>query len=168
MGKRAIPMLSLAILLEALSALITPSTAAVVNPHVVDQPSSTPQNTSGSEAVLKSQPATPRLESRGTISIMVVGDSISQGFEGDWTWRYRLWEWFQTEGVAVNFVGPYVGTHPPTPTGPPSPPPILGSPPAPTALPDTSGGEAYFHTNFLFIPMRTETPGAAFKSRRDS
>lgn len=30
-----------------------------------------------------------------TVRILVCGDSISQGREGDFTWRYRLWEWFQ-------------------------------------------------------------------------
>jgi hypothetical protein len=44
------------------------------------------------------------------ISVMVVGDSITQGHEGDWTWRYRLWEWFRDEGIAVDFVGPFIGT----------------------------------------------------------
>jgi len=47
------------------------------------------------------------------ISIMVVGDSISQGSEGDWTWRYRLWEWLNSEGIAADFVGPFIGTRPP-------------------------------------------------------
>lgn len=40
--------------------------------------------------------------------IMVVGDSISQGLEGDYTWRYRL---KQHLGSAVDFVGRNVGTH---------------------------------------------------------
>lgn len=54
---------------------------------------------------------TGTLQRRGApISVMVVGDSITQGREGDWTWRYRLWQWFQGEGVAVNFVGPFKGT----------------------------------------------------------
>lgn len=35
------------------------------------------------------------------ISVMVVGDSITQGHEGDWTWRYRLWQWFNDQGVEV-------------------------------------------------------------------
>ncbi|KAL7934262.1 hypothetical protein V8C35DRAFT_327188 [Trichoderma chlorosporum] len=43
-------------------------------------------------------------------SVMIVGDSISQGRNGDFTWRYRLWEWFNSNGVSVNFVGPYTGT----------------------------------------------------------
>jgi hypothetical protein len=143
--------LSLAVFLAAMGTLITSSTAAVVAPHAVNQLSGILQNASGSEPILKSQPATLRLEPRDAISIMVVGDSISQGFEGDWTWRYRLWEWFQTEGVAVNFVGPYIGTRPPTPTGPPAPPQMLGAPAAPPAPPETSGGKAHSHTNFPFF-----------------
>jgi len=37
---------------------------------------------------------------------------MSQGHEGDWTWRYRLWQWFTSQGVAIDFVGPYTGTGP--------------------------------------------------------
>ena len=44
--------------------------------------------------------------------MMVVGDSISQGGEGDWTWRYRLWEWFKVQDVVVDFIGPFLGTRP--------------------------------------------------------
>lgn len=36
-----------------------------------------------------------------TINVMIVGDSITQGHEGDWTWRYRLWEWFVDQGIDV-------------------------------------------------------------------
>ena len=40
------------------------------------------------------------------LRVMVVGDSISHGQEGDWTWRYRLWEWFRdSTSTAVDFVG---------------------------------------------------------------
>ena len=42
-----------------------------------------------------------------TRTVMVVGDSISQGLEGDYTWRYRLKSYL---GSAVNFVGPHEGT----------------------------------------------------------
>ena len=47
-----------------------------------------------------SLPATPK--------VMVVGDSISQGHEGDYTWRYRLKAHL---GAAVDFVGPWSGTN---------------------------------------------------------
>lgn len=33
---------------------------------------------------------------KSTVKILVCGDSISQGQEGDFTWRYRLWEWFRS------------------------------------------------------------------------
>ncbi|MFJ3793120.1 fibronectin type III domain-containing protein [Kitasatospora sp. NPDC090091] len=61
------------------------------------------------------------------LRVLVVGDSMTQGMEGDWTWRYRLWEWFRDQHVAVDFVGPYRGTkQPDAPTGPPGPPPLQG------------------------------------------
>jgi lysophospholipase L1-like esterase len=40
------------------------------------------------------------------IRIMLGGDSITQGFDGDYTWRYRLYKEFQRQHEAVNFVGP--------------------------------------------------------------
>ena len=40
------------------------------------------------------------------VRILLVGDSVTQGSAGDWTWRYRLWKHFQAAGVAVDFVGP--------------------------------------------------------------
>lgn len=62
------------------------------------------------------------------LKILVCGDSITQGADGDFTWRYRLWEWFRQQQEAENnettttmttttaptlhFVGPYTGTLP--------------------------------------------------------
>jgi lysophospholipase L1-like esterase len=40
------------------------------------------------------------------VRIMLAGDSITQGFDGDFTWRYRLFAEFERQGVAVDFVGP--------------------------------------------------------------
>ncbi|KAF3016547.1 hypothetical protein E8E14_012290 [Neopestalotiopsis sp. 37M] len=68
-----------------------------------DAPPATPPSTS---------PETSPTASPTSISVMVVGDSITQGADGDFTWRYRLWEWLHREGVAADFVGPYVGTYP--------------------------------------------------------
>ncbi|MFI8391858.1 fibronectin type III domain-containing protein [Streptomyces sp. NPDC085540] len=63
----------------------------------------------------------------GPLRVMVVGDSMTQGMEGDWTWRYRLWEWFRDQHVDVDFVGPYKGTkQQAVPTGPPAPPRLQG------------------------------------------
>lgn len=97
----------------------------------------------------------PRLQARGktfkhsiaepgdamATKIMVVGDSISHGREGDWTWRYRIWEWFRQEGVAVRFVGPYKGTLPPDEPEPPRPPPLQSEAPRP-GIPRSDGGYA--------------------------
>lgn len=38
---------------------------------------------------------------QGTTRVIVVGDSISHANEGDFTWRYRISEWFQSQNVAV-------------------------------------------------------------------
>ncbi|MBB5130123.1 GDSL-type esterase/lipase family protein [Streptomyces griseoloalbus] len=65
-----------------------------------------------------------------TIRVMVVGDSISQGHEGDYTWRYRLWQWFQENNISVDFVGPYHGTFTPDQPSPPKPPLFVGEKPA--------------------------------------
>jgi hypothetical protein len=50
---------------------------------------------------LVSNPGTPAANQNQGISVMIVGDSITQGLEGDWTWRYRIWQWFKDEGVEV-------------------------------------------------------------------
>jgi lysophospholipase L1-like esterase len=40
------------------------------------------------------------------VRIMLVGDSVTQGSAGDWTWRYRLWEHLQSpSGPPVDLVG---------------------------------------------------------------
>ena len=46
-------------------------------------------------------PALSTEEPNDPISVMIVGDSITQGQEGDWTWRYRIWQWFKDEGIEV-------------------------------------------------------------------
>lgn len=76
------------------------------------------------------------------LRIMVVGDSMSQGHEGDYTWRYRLWQWLQDQRVAVDFVGPYDGTRGPDPAGPPQPPPLQGAPTPAAGPPRADGGYA--------------------------
>ncbi|MDI6100300.1 SGNH/GDSL hydrolase family protein [Actinoplanes sp. NEAU-A12] len=48
--------------------------------------------------------------SAATTKIMIVGDSISQGAEGDYTWRYRFAQHLASSGVAADFVGPWTGT----------------------------------------------------------
>ncbi|MFF3517520.1 GDSL-type esterase/lipase family protein [Streptomyces sp. NPDC002573] len=74
-----------------------------------------------------------------TCNVMVVGDSISNGYEGDATWRYRLWEWAQDQNWQARFVGPLTGTEKQNAAHPPEPPPLVENPPAPPpAQPDPS------------------------------
>jgi lysophospholipase L1-like esterase len=57
-------------------------------------------------AALTCVPGAPPARAAEPVRILVVGDSISQGSSGDWTWRYRLWEHLTGHGVAVDLVGP--------------------------------------------------------------
>ncbi|KUJ20368.1 uncharacterized protein LY89DRAFT_771242 [Mollisia scopiformis] len=81
------------------------------------------------------------LRPRDTLKVMIVGDSISHGHQGDYTWRYRLWQWSQTNDLTIEFVGPYSGTIPPAAPLPPQPPALLGSTVTDTE-PATDGGYA--------------------------
>lgn len=48
----------------------------------------------------------PANSAAGTpLRVLLTGDSIVQGFHGDYTWRYRLYKEFLRQGVPVNFVG---------------------------------------------------------------
>lgn len=38
--------------------------------------------------------------------ILLVGDSVTHGSSGDWTWRYRLWKHLAASGADVDLVGP--------------------------------------------------------------
>lgn len=88
-------------------------------------------------------PVDPPPTQPGTLRVMVVGDSMSQGHEGDYTWRYRLWEWFRSQHVPVDFVGPYHGTMPPAAPKAPAVPALQGETPSASAgPPDTSGSYA--------------------------
>lgn len=41
------------------------------------------------------------------VRVLLVGDSVTQGSAGDWTWRYRLWKHLQsTNDGPVDLVGP--------------------------------------------------------------
>jgi lysophospholipase L1-like esterase len=41
-----------------------------------------------------------------SVRVMIVGDSISQGSAGDFTWRYRLWKHLAPRVSGLDFVGP--------------------------------------------------------------
>lgn len=83
-----------------------------------------------------SHPPTPT----PAVKLLIVGDSITQGAEGDYSWRYRLWEWIRASPATnVTFVGPYLGTFPP----PDAPPPPQPQPTTPGLETRTWGGYAW-------------------------
>lgn len=85
------------------------------------------------------------------LRVMIVGDSMTQGQEGDWTWRYRLSQWFKDSRIDVDFVGPYRGTKAPPPAAPPTPPPLPATPTVELG-PSTSGGyPATFDSDHLSL-----------------
>lgn len=66
-------------------------------------------------------PDTTIIHPPNSIRVLACGDSITQGQEGDFTWRYRLWEWFRDNHKSndksptaplLEYVGPYNGTLP--------------------------------------------------------
>ncbi|MFD9004102.1 GDSL-type esterase/lipase family protein [Streptomyces sp. NPDC059582] len=71
--------------------------------------------------------------------VMIVGDSVSNGYEGDATWRYRLWQWADDQNWQAHFVGPLTGTEKQRAAHPPEPPPLVeNAPDTVTAQPDPS------------------------------
>ncbi|KAF1959976.1 hypothetical protein CC80DRAFT_584790 [Byssothecium circinans] len=76
------------------------------------------------EAVRQLAPAMPLVQG----DTLLLGDSITHGQQGDYTWRYRIWQWFQSSGISFQIVGPYKGTKAPPPAAAPQPPPLYGSP----------------------------------------
>lgn len=72
-----------------------------------------------------------KIHLQGLQKIMFVGDSITHGFQGDYTWRYRLWQWLRNEApeFEFDFVGPYNGTLPPMEPYAPKPPTFNNQPP---------------------------------------
>ncbi|KAF5962657.1 carbohydrate esterase family 3 protein [Fusarium bulbicola] len=93
-----------------------------------------------------SSPGLSVVARQSTLRVMIIGDSMSQGREGDYTWRYRIWQFFKQNGIDVEMVGPYKARIklyqvPPDPPTAPSPPALYGKP-VPSSAPKTSGGYA--------------------------
>lgn len=72
----------------------------------------------------------------GTLRVMLAGDSMTQGANGDRTWRYHLWNHLEPDVEGLDFVGPYTD---PATTDMIIPVPTDGE--APPAEP-TAGGSA--------------------------
>lgn len=58
----------------------------------------------------QSRETTADTQRAAPVRVMVEGDSLSQGFSGDTTWRYWVDSEFERQGVPVDFVGPHRGT----------------------------------------------------------
>ncbi|KAH7030560.1 fibronectin type III domain-containing protein, partial [Microdochium trichocladiopsis] len=73
------------------------------------------------------------IQPASAVKIMIVGDSITHGTEGDYTWRYRLWQLLAGQGLDFEFVGPYMGTKTPATFSREGPPRFEGesAPPEP-------------------------------------
>jgi hypothetical protein len=52
-------------------------------------------------------PAVAGQPSGGSPRIMIVGDSITKGSSGDYTWQYWLYKHLRADGVSPQMVGPY-------------------------------------------------------------
>ncbi len=50
--------------------------------------------------------------------LLLVGDSVTHGATGDWTWRYRLWRHLRACGADVELVGPDQTVAGPPPAAP--------------------------------------------------
>jgi len=50
---------------------------------------------------------TPEARVLPSTRIMVVGDSLSHGYAGDWSWRYWVGRELRRQGVHADFVGPH-------------------------------------------------------------
>ncbi|MGF7239408.1 MAG: GDSL-type esterase/lipase family protein [Frankia sp.] len=73
----------------------SPANAATTSPS----PSGTATTNAARSNAAAPAAATP-------VKIMVVGDSISQGHTGDYTWRYRFWQHLKADQVSFDLVGP--------------------------------------------------------------
>jgi lysophospholipase L1-like esterase len=56
-------------------------------------------------------PAVSSRAEEGPARVLIVGDSVTQGRNGDYSWRYFAWQQLQRGGGGVDFVGPHRGTH---------------------------------------------------------
>src|SRR5262245_48795337 len=64
-----------------------------------------PSTSSASAQPPSSQP--PITAAERSPRIMIVGDSITKGSSGDYTWQYRLYKHLRADGFRPRMVGPY-------------------------------------------------------------
>ena len=86
-------------ILAAVTVTVAGCTATGSGPVPVANPTAPPPSAS-------SQPVQP-VQGRGSSPrIMIVGDSITQGSSGDYTWQYWLYEHLKADGISPRMVGP--------------------------------------------------------------
>ncbi len=54
---------------------------------------------------------TRAVDSAAPTRVLIVGDSVTIGDAGDYTWRRFSWKGLEQTGASVDFVGPYRATH---------------------------------------------------------
>ena len=75
--------------------------------HSVVSTAARPLPSSPAAARPAPSPTAPGQPSGGSPRIMIVGDSITEGSSGDYTWQYRLYEHLRADGVSPRMVGPH-------------------------------------------------------------
>jgi lysophospholipase L1-like esterase len=96
-------------MLPAASATATDGSGGTTTPADPEPGDPTPSDPPAPPA--SPPPPTPA----GPLRLMVAGDSLSQEFSGDYTWRWRLDQEFKRQRVPVEFVGPRRGAWGPIP-----------------------------------------------------
>jgi len=105
---------------------VEPSTDAPAGlpelPGTTESPAPAETPATAAPLVGPSAPATPAPRSTpptpaSPLNIMILGDSVTQGSRGDYTWRYRFWQYLTAQGVAFDFVGPWNGLRYKAPDG---------------------------------------------------
>src|SRR5215468_102677 len=78
------------------------SAASPASPHSAASPAAGRSAASAAARTRRSAPS-----SVGSPRIMIVGDSITEGSSGDYTWQYWLYEHLRADGIRPRMVGPH-------------------------------------------------------------
>lgn len=88
-------LVAITLMMPFASALIIRDSApdSLASPNIIPPPN--PAAGTTKEAAQQQQQQKQQKAPNTSIKVLVCGDSITQGAEGQFTWRYRLWEWFR-------------------------------------------------------------------------
>ncbi|AFR07745.1 MULTISPECIES: GDSL-type esterase/lipase family protein [Nocardiopsis] len=84
-------------------------------------------------------------EGRGQVRLMLAGDSMTHGADGDRTWRYHLWNHLEPHVEGLDFVGPFSAPATPEQIVPPE---LFGNEPTPGAPEGDPEGVEYLDPDF--------------------